>query len=174
MDDQNHYNTVNWLTNKIPEPFWVILCIRIWGETKLRTEKWRSLINQVTRKLSKQLLEILLLSFKKKILIKGHMELWGLHNSLSVFPILRDWSFVLYYSSCSLIYPCCLVKVTNSLLVLGKKKVEQHDSQLYFSFSCWKKSDSCVWLDKTFNWEEALLIGYSVKWNAHWISLFTG
>lgn len=67
---------------------------------------------------------------------------------------------MLCYSAC---WHCCILvvprKVTNSLLVLLKETGKTPWLTIAISlFSSCMKMGLCVWLDKTFNWEETLLI----------------
>lgn len=100
----------------------------------------------------------------KKWVTRGQVEVC-ITGILTAFPWLGNWSFVLCYSSWWHCYILAVPrKVTDSLLVLRKEtcRIEWLTITVFlFFFFPDKKIGLCVWLDKTFNWEETLLIAFS-------------
>lgn len=87
------------------------------------------------------------------------------HRDFISIPLIRQLKFcaLLCYASWWHCYILAVPrKVTNSLLVLRKEtcKTEWLTITVFFFFLD-KKIGLCVWLDKTFNWEETLLIAFS-------------
>lgn len=134
------------------------------GENQVEDRKMMQPNKSGNEKTFQATTELLLFSYKKKNWSK---DIWNDEVCITVylyFPgSIRRLNFcALPFFLLALLHPCCPKKVTNSLLVLGKEIGRTAWlTIIIFLFSSCKKIDSCVCLDKTFNWEEASLIAFS-------------
>lgn len=85
------------------------------------------------------------------------------HRDFICIPLIRQLKFcALRFFLMTLLYPCCPNKGDWFSVGFTKGNMQNRMTHNYsLSFFSDKKIGLCVWLDKTFNWEETLLIAFS-------------